>query len=394
MSCRSPRVAAAIPQMMSTSERSSGPAGSERPREACTADIESSTVIRCTRPPVRSCSVRPRVGRISAVCPASRWLRLSLVEICTVSSALRIAAAVTSVSDIAATKLPPSARNTLARPSRNTRTASAASTPCSRGGSKPNSSRSRSRKTAGGFSQIPMLRSPCTFECPRTGQRPAPGLPIMPWSRAMLTNSLIVATALRCWVMPIAQQWTIRELPASMSAAASISAHSSPVAAITASRSTSATCFAQASKPTVDDSMNSRSATPRASSRLPIACQRARSPFERMRSSRSASPVPPPTRPRAFCGLSKRSRPASGSGLIARIFAPSRFAISSAVSIRGWLVPGFWPETMIRSAWCRSSRVTEPLPTPIVRISAEPVDSWHMFEQSGRLLVPSARAKS
>ena len=33
-------------------------------------------------------------------------------------------------------------------------------------------------------------------------------------------------------------------------------------------------------------------------------------------------------------------------------------------------------------------------PTPTVSIIAVPVDSWHMFEQSGRLLVPKARTNS
>ena len=41
-----------------------------------------------------------------------------------------------------------------------------------------------------------------------------------------------------------------------------------------------------------------------------------------------------------------------------------------------------------------SSSVTLPLPIPIVSVSAEPEDSWHMFEQSGRLLVPNARTSS
>ena len=35
-----------------------------------------------------------------------------------------------------------------------------------------------------------------------------------------------------------------------------------------------------------------------------------------------------------------------------------------------------------------------PLPTPSVSVRATPLDSWHMFEQSGRLFVPSLRAKS
>ena len=56
-----------------------------------------------------------------------------------------------------------------------------------------------------------------------------------------------------------------------------------------------------------------------------------------------------PLRPRAFCGLRNRTKPASLSGLIARIFAPFFLAVSSAVSIRGWLVPGFCPITTTSS---------------------------------------------
>ncbi len=102
----------------------------------------------------------------------------------------------------------------------------------------------------------------------------------------------------------------------------------------------------------------------------------------------------PVVRPRAVCGFLKRSRPASGSGLTLMIRAPFAFAFSSAESIRGWFVPGFCPATTIRSARYRSSSRTLPLPTPIVSDRAEPDDSWHMLEQSGRLLVPSSRAKS
>jgi hypothetical protein len=86
--------------------------------------------------------------------------------------------------------------------------------------------------------------------------------------------------------------------------------------------------------------------------------------------------------------------PASRSGLIAMICAPFCFAISSAESIRGWFVPGFCPEMTIRSAWCRSSSDTVPFPTPIASASPTDVDSWHMLEQSGRLFVPNALAKS
>ena len=70
------------------------------------------------------------------------------------------------------------------------------------------------------------------------------------------------------------------------------------------------------------------------------------------------------------------------------IFAPFSLAFSSTDSMRGWLVPGFWPAMTMRSASSRSSTVTEPLPMPIDSVSDVPEDSWHMFEQSGRLLVP------
>ena len=102
----------------------------------------------------------------------------------------------------------------------------------------------------------------------------------------------------------------------------------------------------------------------------------------------------PLSMPCGVCGFLNRSRPASGSGLTEMIFAPAFLAFSRAESIRGWLVPGFWPATMIRSAWWMSSRETLPLPMPMVSVRAEPEDSWHMLEQSGRLLVPNSRAKS
>ncbi len=121
--------------------------------------------------------------------------------------------------------------------------------------------------------------------------------------------------------------------------------------------------------------------------------KRAWSPPMRIWRNRSLRAVPL-SMPCGVCGFLKRSRPASGSGFTEMIFAPADLACSRAESIRGWLVPGFCPAMMIRSAWWRSSRDTEPLPTPIVSVSAEPEDSWHMLEQSGRLLVPNSRAKS
>ncbi len=219
-----------MPQTIDISERRRGPAGSSRPREACTEDIESSTVTNCSPEACTSRSLRPSAGRINAVRPQTACERLSLVDTCTVSSAERSAANVTSLSGVAAAKLPPMPMKTRARPSRNARIASTTARPGSRGAVKPNSASIASRNQAGGRSQMPIVRSPWTLECPRTGQSPAPLRPMLPCSRATLTNSLIVATALRCWVMPIAQQMTVLGESMNIRAAASISSRPRPVA--------------------------------------------------------------------------------------------------------------------------------------------------------------------
>ena len=116
-----------------------------------------------------------------------------------------MAASAAFVSEMAPTKLPPSATKTLISPSRILLMVSTASMPCSRGGSKPNSSPSASMKDCGICSQMPMVRSPWTLLCPRMGDAPAPGLPMLPRSRSRLMISLMVATAFFCCVMPMAQ---------------------------------------------------------------------------------------------------------------------------------------------------------------------------------------------
>ena len=60
--------------------------------------------------------------------------------------------------------------------------------------------------------------------------------------------------------------------------------------------------------------------------------------------------MPTPLRPRGVWGFMNFISPASGNGLMVRIFAPFCFAFSSAESIRGWLVPGFCPLTTMSSA--------------------------------------------
>ncbi|CAM5604297.1 hypothetical protein SFUMM280S_07508 [Streptomyces fumanus] len=93
-----------------------------------------------------STSVRPSVGRIRAVSPQTVCDLLSLVEMCAVSRQRRMASSVTSLSGAARTKLPATPRKTLIRPSRMARIEFTESSPCARGGSKPNSSFSASRK--------------------------------------------------------------------------------------------------------------------------------------------------------------------------------------------------------------------------------------------------------
>ncbi|MCY1298787.1 hypothetical protein D9M70_482890 [compost metagenome] len=78
---------------------------------------ESSTVTPCGTPSCMSISVRPSVGRISDSLPCTRWLRLSLVAIFTVSAHWRSASCVRGVSGVAVEKLPPSPTKTLTLPS-------------------------------------------------------------------------------------------------------------------------------------------------------------------------------------------------------------------------------------------------------------------------------------
>jgi hypothetical protein len=52
---------------------------------------------------------------------------------------------------------------------------------------------------------MPTVRSPCTFECPRTGHTPAPGRPMLPCSSSTLTMSRSIGTECLCCVSPIAQ---------------------------------------------------------------------------------------------------------------------------------------------------------------------------------------------
>jgi hypothetical protein len=97
---------------------------------------------------------------------------------------------------------------------------------------------------------------------------------------------------------------------------------------------------------------------------------------------------------KGFCGAVKRSSPRSRIGLIAIIGTPRLEASLNVVSMRGWLVPGLWPMQKIQSLSSKSSNVTVPLPTPIDSGRPTLVASWHIFEQSGKLLVPNSRTNN
>ena len=114
-----------------------------------------------------------------------------------------------------------------------------------------NSASRRASHDSGIRSQMPMVRSPCTLEWPRTGQAPAPRRPTLPLSSRKLTTCWIVATACGCCVRPIAQQAMIAFAPIAISAAARISAEDTPLAAVTAAQLVELKSAATAANPAV-----------------------------------------------------------------------------------------------------------------------------------------------
>ncbi len=303
------------------------------------------------------------------------------------------------MSGVALRKFPPSATKTFTRPSCIAEMVFTASRPSRSGGAKPNSSPSARRNAGLIFSQIPTVRSPCTLLCPRTGQRPAPRRPICPRRSAKSTMLCTLATPFSCWVIPIAQQQIIRSDSSAISAPSAICSRVQPLASTIASHDVASRSRTSASNPSVWWAMKScaSSLPPAARSAASISfmspLKSATSPFTRTGRNRQAIAVPGPSSDSGSCGFLNRIIPVSGSGLTLTILQPLRAAFCSSVSMRGWQVPGFWPMTKMLSAWLKSSILTVDLPMPIVSVSPAPLDSWHMFEQSGRLLVPNCRTK-
>src|ERR1700745_4539951 len=109
----------------------------------------------------------------------------------------------------------------------------------------------RSRKSFGGRSQIPIVRSPCTFECPRIHTVPAPCRPILPPTSSRLTIIETLSTPLRCWVTPRHHPQIVFFELAYISAAALISARDNPLSSMISSQLAASVSTRRASKPSV-----------------------------------------------------------------------------------------------------------------------------------------------
>ena len=98
--------------------------------------------------------------------------------------------------------------------------------------------------------------------------------------------------------------------------------------------------------------------------------------------------MPRPRAARASAGCLNRISPASGSGLIATMRAPALGLLERREHARvvgARVLADDEDQVGLREVVERHV----PLPTPIVSPERTPLDSWHMFEQSGRLLVPN-----
>jgi hypothetical protein len=190
-----------------------------------------------------------------------------------------------------------------------------------------------------------------------------------------------------------------------MPAATSISAWLRPEARSMLSHEVASTSSRRASKPVVCSAMKPRSSTP-----LPPPARSAASasnshfimpfmvamspPIFGLKYVVAIGTERPVSISAGSCGEVKRSRPRSGIGFSTTIGTPRSDTSRKVPSMRGWLVPGLWPMQNTASACSKSSSCTVPLPTPIASGRPTLEASWHMFEQSGKLLQPYSRANS
>jgi hypothetical protein len=229
---------------------------------------------------------------------------------------------------------------------------------------------------------------------PTDREQPAPGLPTLPCANATLTISLIVATALWCWVRPIAQQKTVRSESRSSSASRVICSRLRP-----GGRGDDVPVDgAHVVAPRLEPGRVRRDEV--VVERVPLDEQRA----ERLEQREVA------VDPDRQVQVGQVGAVADDAARLLRVLEPEETRLPQRVHRDDRrAVPlgdlerrqhprvvgaGFWPAMTMSFAVCRSSSVTLALPIPIDSASATLVDSWHMFEQSGRLFVPKARTNS
>ena len=368
--------------------------------------IESSTVTNCSAAGLHVAlgAAQGRAGSARAR-PATTCERLSFVDTCTVSRQLRSAASVTAVSGVAGDEVAAHRHEhphlaVAHRPDRVDGVVARARAAAS----KPNSALERVEERRGRASRrCPSCGRPARWSARAPGTRPAPGRPMLPRSSRTLTISRIVGDGVLVLGQAHRPAHDHRVRGAHGLADASLDlVGGSPVAATSSSPSSARSVRRRSSsKPLgvlVDELVVEHVAVrPRRLEQLLAdrleQRQVAAEPDlqEQVGELRAADR----SRRATVCGFLNRISPASGSGLTATIVAPRRLAFSSAVSMRGWLVPGFWPDDDDQVGLVRCPRARPcPCRCRSSRSAPTPDDSWHMFEQSGRLLVPSPRTNS
>ena len=202
-----------------------------------------------------------------------------------------------------------------------------------------------------------MVRSPCTLVWPRTGHAPAPGLPMLPRSSRKLTISARCRRRSRAGSAPSPSETIVARDSMATRAAARIDFLRHAARRLPA-RPTSRAASADdqllealgvlVDERAVDDAPGARCSSSSIAFITPW--KNATSPLMRTGTCIRASGVASPSSATGSCGCAKRIVPTSASGLTLTMVAPRFAAASSVVSIRGWLVPGFWPTTKIASA--------------------------------------------
>ena len=251
---------------------------------------------------------------------------------------------------------------------------------------------------------MPQVRLPCTLLWPRIGHGPAPGRPRLPRSSSTLTISRTVSTPCSCWVRPRHQAMITRSRPRTIARARGCRPRRCRSWSSSSDQGRGGEeLFGIRRSRRCETSRNSRSSTVGSVSAVSSdgfsdaaqKCDVAADPQLHVEGADRAGRAEGRPSSRKSCGTIVRRDAASISGF-------TWMSCSSApVGIRQ---PGEHPRR-VRWRRCRPSarsrrpasqspRSTVPFPVPIAAVSARPLASWHMFEQSGRLFVPNSRTQS